>query len=82
MNRNILIIFIKYPAPGLVKSRLALHLGKERAAEIYRALAEAVVANVTPQAPEDDYEISLNYSPESAAQQITAWFPRHHLFSP
>jgi uncharacterized protein len=82
MDRNVVIIFIKYPVPGMVKSRLALDLGKKRAAEIYRELAETVVANVTPQAPEDDYEISLNYSPESAAQQITAWFLRNHLFSP
>lgn len=66
----------------MVKSRLALHLGKERAAEIYRQLAETVVANLTPQAPEHDYEINLSFAPESAAQQITAWFPQQHLFSP
>jgi hypothetical protein len=66
----------------MVKSRLALHLGKERAAEIYRQLAETVVANLTPQAPEHDYEINLSFAPESTAQQITAWFPQQHLFSP
>jgi len=66
----------------MVKSRLALHLGKERAAEIYRQLAETVVANLTPQASEHDYEINLSFAPESTAQQITAWFPQQHLFSP
>ena len=66
----------------MVKSRLALHLGNERAAEIYREFAETVVANVTPRTPENDYEINLSFAPESAAQLITAWFPRHHLFSP
>ena len=66
----------------MVKSRLALHLGKERAAEIYRELAETVVANVTPRTPENDYEINLCYSPETAGQAVRAWFPQHHLFSP
>jgi uncharacterized protein len=82
MKSNALIIFIKYPAQGMVKSRLALHLGEKRAAEIYRQLAEAVVANVTPQASEHDYDINLNFAPESAEQLIKAWFPRHRIFSP
>jgi uncharacterized protein len=82
MNANVLIVFIKYPAPGKVKSRLALDLGETRAAEIYRQLAETVVANVTLQAPEHDYDINLSFAPESAEQQIKAWFPRHNLFSP
>jgi uncharacterized protein len=82
MKRNALIIFLKYPAPGKVKNRLALHLGEKRAAEIYRQLAETVVANVTPQASEHDYDINLSFAPESAEQQIKAWFPRHNLFFP
>ncbi len=82
MNRNILIMFIKYPAPGMVKSRLALHLGKERAAEIYRVIAETVVANVTSRTTENDYDAVLCYSPETAEQAFKEWFPQQHLFSP
>jgi uncharacterized protein len=82
MKSNALIIFLKYPAPGKVKSRLAHDLGEKRAAEIYRQLAETVVANVTPQAPEHDYEINLSFAPRSSEQQIKAWFPRHRIFSP
>ena len=66
----------------MVKSRLALHLGNERAAEIYRELAETVVANVTPRTPENDYEINLCYSPETMEQAFKEWFPQHHLFFP
>jgi rSAM/selenodomain-associated transferase 1 len=82
MNRNVLIVFIKYPVPGMVKSRLALHLGNEQAAEIYREIAETVVANVTPRAPKHDYDVSLCYSPETMEQAVKEWFPQHHLFSP
>ena len=66
----------------MVKSRLALHLGNKRAAEIYRELAETVVANVTPQAPKHNYDVSLCYSPETMEQAVKEWFPQHHLFSP
>ena len=66
----------------MVKSRLALHLGNERAAEIYRELAETVVADVIPRTPENDYEINLCYSPETMEQAVKEWFPQHHLFFP
>jgi hypothetical protein len=59
----------------MVKSRLALHLGKKRAAEIYRELAETVVANVTPRAPKHNYDMVLCYSPATGEQLIKEWFP-------
>ncbi len=43
MSENLLIVFVKYPAPGSVKKRLAQHMGDERAAEIYKKTAELVV---------------------------------------
>ena len=36
-----LILFVRYPEPGRVKTRLAAVLGAERAAAIYRAMAES-----------------------------------------
>lgn len=66
----------------MVKSRLALHLGKERAAEIYRVIAETVMANVTSRTTENDYDAILCYSPETAEQAFKEWFLQHHLFSP
>jgi rSAM/selenodomain-associated transferase 1 len=82
MNRNVLIIFIKYPAAGMVKSRLALDLGEKRAAEIYRQLAETVVANVTPRPAENAYDVILCCAPDAAEQAFKEWFPCHGLFSP
>jgi uncharacterized protein len=38
-----LIVFVKAPRPGRVKTRLAAAIGDSAAAEIYRALAERVV---------------------------------------
>lgn len=41
MTDSLLIVFAKDPVPGRVKTRLAAQLGDDRAAGIYRALAEA-----------------------------------------
>jgi rSAM/selenodomain-associated transferase 1 len=43
-----LLVFLKYPAPGQVKTRLALHLGDERAAELYREWIGLVLGQVQP----------------------------------
>lgn len=41
---NVLIIFVKYPEPGFVKTRLAEKIGKDKAAYLYRLFVEAIVA--------------------------------------
>ena len=40
---NALLIFVKYPSPGTVKTRLSPELTPEQGAAFYRALAEEVV---------------------------------------
>jgi len=44
---NILIIFVKYPDPGKVKTRIARELGAEKAADIYSLIAGSVIENVS-----------------------------------
>jgi rSAM/selenodomain-associated transferase 1 len=43
-----LLVFLKYPAPGKVKTRLAESLGPARAAELYREWIGAVLSQVQP----------------------------------
>jgi rSAM/selenodomain-associated transferase 1 len=42
-----LLIFVKYPEPGKVKTRLAEDIGKRRAARIYSSMAKTVIHNVS-----------------------------------
>lgn len=42
----VLLVFLKYPDPGKVKTRLAAEVGPERAAELYRGWIGAVLRNV------------------------------------
>jgi len=46
MNSNALIIFLKYPKPGYVKTRLAKDIGNSRAAEFYKIMTEDIVQKV------------------------------------
>lgn len=41
-----LLVFLKYPAPGKVKTRLAAHIGDQRAADLYREWIGLVFARV------------------------------------
>jgi len=40
MNVNAILYFVKYPTPGKVKTRLAQTIGEDKAADLYRQLAQ------------------------------------------
>ena len=52
MAGSALVVFLKHPRPGAVKTRLAVAIGAEAAADLYRALAERVIADVGHPVPE------------------------------
>ena len=66
-----LAVFVKEPRPGAVKTRLAAAIGPERAAALYRALAEAEIAATAPRA--DDYERLFFFAPAGAEAALRAW---------
>jgi rSAM/selenodomain-associated transferase 1 len=77
MTGDVLMIFLKEPRPGTVKTRLAREVGEGPAARLYRALAEAEVAATTPRA--DVYSRLLFFTPPEARLSIAEWFPREAL---
>lgn len=66
-----LIVFVKAPRPGLVKTRIAESLGAEAAAAIYRRLAECVLANLAGLR-----EVELRFAPDDALPEIAPWLSR------
>jgi rSAM/selenodomain-associated transferase 1 len=67
---NALLIFVKYPSPGTVKTRLSPELTPEQGAALYRALAEEVVqVNVSSAG----YESIVCFSPASARREVRSW---------
>lgn len=73
MSRDVLLVFVKAPRPGAVKTRLAADLGEETAAELYRALAEEEVRCTAPRPGE--YERLFFFTPPEARPAMEAWFP-------
>jgi hypothetical protein len=69
-----LVVFVKAPRPGQVKTRLATTLGAAAAATAYRALTERVLANVR-ELP----GVELRFAPDDALAEIQPWLqPGRH----
>lgn len=64
-----LIIFLKAPVPGLVKTRLAVVFGADEACNIYKKLTEEVLQS----AVKSQNDISLYYYPPEGESIITGW---------
>ena len=67
MQRAILV-FVKYPEPGRVKTRLAATLGPDRAAEIYRRLVAEVFARLP-----GDVEVIVCFDPAERREDCEKW---------
>ena len=69
--KNNLIIFVKHPEPGQVKTRIGKVIGIEKAADIYRSLANYIVNRL---AGSKDYKLSVFFTPENREEDIRSWF--------
>ena len=74
---DLLLVFLKAPRPGQVKSRLIPALGADAAAELYRVLAEEVIRRTAPLAGE--YRRLFFFTPSDALAEVQAWFPGETL---
>jgi rSAM/selenodomain-associated transferase 1 len=77
MNADALIVFVKEPRPGSVKTRFLPALRPEDAADLYRALAEEEIRRTSPES--GDYERLFFFAPADARDAIAAWFPGETL---
>ncbi|MBI5800511.1 MAG: TIGR04282 family arsenosugar biosynthesis glycosyltransferase [Verrucomicrobia bacterium] len=63
-----LVVFLKAPRPGSVKTRLAETLGADAACAAYRQLVEALLANLAPL-----QAVELCFAPADASAEINPW---------
>lgn len=77
MSDRTLVVFLKEPRPGEVKTRLAADLGGEDAAAVYRTIVEVLLDATTPEAGE--YERLVFYDPPDAGERLRAWLPSGRL---
>ncbi|MBM4066545.1 MAG: glycosyltransferase [Planctomycetes bacterium] len=69
---NTLIVFLKYPEPGKVKTRLAKALGEEKACAVYKSLAENVIKNIFSKNPLT-YDVHIFFTPADRETKIRDW---------
>ncbi|MGR3218709.1 MAG: TIGR04282 family arsenosugar biosynthesis glycosyltransferase [Candidatus Anammoxibacter sp.] len=85
MSSNYLIIFIKYPEPGKVKTRLSKGIGNGNAVALYKLFVKALLNRVAPITSfpdnqhehtshnECDYNVAIFFSPEEKREEIKDW---------
>jgi len=77
---DLLLIFVKWPEPGEVKTRLAQSLGNQESVRIYRILVRGVFKILAPllsskaeQSGHDPLTCRLLFTPESRREEVTGW---------
>ena len=68
-NDNNLILFLKYPEKGKVKTRLSKDIGNEKALLIYKKS----VSELLNQLDSNNYDISIYYCPENKNDEVKKW---------
>jgi len=69
-DQRVIILFVKYPEKGRVKTRLARSLGDDAAVKIYCQLVSRLVRMLREVSVE---EVRVCYDPSEKRQQIEAW---------
>jgi rSAM/selenodomain-associated transferase 1 len=67
--RRAILLFLKYPEPGRVKTRIATTVGAPAAAAIYREL----VAEVCRQLPSDGETLVILFDPPERKMDVEVW---------
>jgi rSAM/selenodomain-associated transferase 1 len=77
MPRDLLIIFVKAPRPGHVKTRLAAAIGPQPACDAYLALVDILIGNlrVLP-------NVQVRYTPDDAFLEIPRWVQPSWITAP
>ena len=77
MSAFLLIVFVKAPVPGNVKTRLAAEIGEQEATAAYRRIVETLMGEIGGTG-----NIALTYAPEGGGPMITDWLGSHYSYAP
>ena len=67
MLDNLLIIFLKFPEPGKVKTRIGKEIGHDKAAKIYKSILKYVVSSLSNSS---SYQTTVYYDPKEKEADI------------
>lgn len=78
MKSDAHLIFIKYPEPGKVKTRLAKTIGAEKAADIYKSLAEKTLRTTLS----ENWDTLIFIEPYHRLSDFREWLGSEHTYLP
>jgi rSAM/selenodomain-associated transferase 1 len=73
-TRDAILVFVRAPERGRVKTRLAAQIGDDAALRVYRRLAEQAVAET--RALGAGVSVRIHYTPADAGDEVRAWLGR------
>ena len=79
MNKNALLIFVKAPLPGKVKTRFLPDLTREQALKLYRAFVEDLISRLKSSTL---FDMHIFFYPEKAFSIIENWLGHELYFHP
>ncbi|MCC5843212.1 MAG: TIGR04282 family arsenosugar biosynthesis glycosyltransferase [Verrucomicrobia bacterium] len=77
MSTPLVILFLKAPLPGKVKTRLAAEVGDHVAVGVYRQLVENQIRHIPPH-----WRIRIAHDPPDALGVFHAWLGDRHDYTP
>ncbi|MDQ3388288.1 MAG: TIGR04282 family arsenosugar biosynthesis glycosyltransferase [Gemmatimonadota bacterium] len=78
MSGNAVIVFVRAPRAGTVKTRLAASIGDEAALRVYRRLAERAVSEATASGA----VVLVRFTPADAGEELRKWLGDQPVFLP
>ena len=75
-NNSCVILFVKYPTPGRVKTRLAEQLGQKRAAEVYKNFVVDILATLANL----NVNLKIFFEPADAQQRFQSWLGKEYSY--
>ncbi len=77
-NRSIILLFIRVPAKGKIKSRLASAIGEDAALELYKNFVLDIIDTID----KSGYPLRIFFLPPDAGEALAGWLGRHHRYLP
>lgn len=74
--KQVLIVFLKYPEPGRVKTRLARDIGRRNASLIYSEIAQSVIGKVSKS---NEYKTIIFFDPPEKEEEVRRWLKNTNL---
>lgn len=83
MRKKAILIFMKYPEPGRVKTRLSKSIGREQACNIYQKLVRRTLGMVSDfRHANSETDLFLFYYPSESEAQLRKAYPGPWMFTP